>query len=59
MKENLTKHTMWLFPGDFRKLGEYYPQLGSSLVVRQLIREHIEKLESQIETDIPKVDVDL
>jgi len=50
---------MWLFPGDFRKLGEYYPQLGSSLVVRQLIREHIEKLESQIETDSPKVDVDL
>lgn len=52
MKQELSKHTLWLRAGDFKKLGEYYPLQGSSLIIRTLVAKHIEKLEARV-TDAP------
>lgn len=41
-----TKHTLWLREGDFRKLAEIHPELGSSKVVRLLVASHIDKMEA-------------
>ena len=50
-KDKLTKHTMWLREGDFAKLAEMYPDLGSSLIVRKLVSTHIDKIEAQLAQD--------
>lgn len=53
----LTKHTMWLFAGDFQRLGDFYPDFGASIIVRQLIRKHLEDLESKVDSKLPNVEV--
>lgn len=59
--EPLTKHTLWLHEGDFEKLRGYYPELGSSVVVRKLVRAHIRKIEAAAsgETAMPDIEVNL
>lgn len=50
----LQKHTLNLFKGDFDRVGEYYPDLGASVVVRAIVRKWLEKQE---EADAPKDDL--
>lgn len=46
-QEELTKHTLNLFKGDFAKLGEIFPNLGSGVVIRQLVRNFITNTEAK------------
>lgn len=46
-KEETTKHTMHFFAGDIARLQELYPDFGASLIVRQLVRKHLEAIDSQ------------
>lgn len=41
---DLQKHTLHLFAGDFERLKEVYQDLGASIVIRTLVRKHLEKL---------------
>lgn len=41
--EPTQKHTLHLFVGDFQRLGELYPDLSASLIIRKLVRKHIEE----------------
>lgn len=50
--EKLTKHTLNLFEGDFAKLGAIFPNLGSGVVVRQLVRNFIINTEAQQKADV-------
>lgn len=43
--EPLQKHTLFLYEGDFEKLKNYYPQITASVIVRQIVRKFIEKIE--------------
>lgn len=41
-----TRHNIYLYSGDYAKLGEIHPTLPPSEVIRRLIRNHIDKVES-------------
>ena len=51
----LQKHTLFLFAGDFERLGELMPDVSSSKIVRHIIRKTIENLEG--ETPNVKLDI--
>jgi len=58
-KGELSKHTMNLFPGDYAKLQDLYPDIGAATIIRRIVRAWIEKIEqtgnkapSEIEVDI-------
>lgn len=55
MNEDLTKHTLNLYTGDYAKLQALYPDTGAGAIVRRLIRKFLERVESQDQS----VDVDL
>ena len=55
MKPKLSKHTMLLFEGDYEKLQEKYPETGASIVIRNLIRNHLAP--SEIPLDLTKIKV--
>ncbi len=60
LTQDKTKHTLWLYAGDFATLAEMYPDLGASIVVRTLIRKHIERIEKGIEKPkLPKIDMNI
>lgn len=44
----MTKHTLYFYKGDVEKLQSLSPQLGASVVIRRLVRRHIEKLEAAL-----------
>lgn len=41
----MEKVTLNLFKGDYAKLGATYPLAGAALIIRRLVRKHIESLE--------------
>lgn len=47
-KEPMTKHTLFLYKGDMDKLQSLSPELGASIVIRRLVRRHIERLEAKL-----------
>lgn len=55
MNEDLQKHTLNLFAGDYAKLQTLYPDTGAGAIIRRLIRKFLERVESQDQS----VDVDL
>jgi len=40
--EELQKHTLFLFEGDYEKIRATYPQLGAATVIRNIIRRFIQ-----------------
>jgi len=40
--EELRKHTLFLFEGDYEKIRMTYPQLGAATVIRNVIRRFIQ-----------------
>lgn len=44
-EEGLQKHTLNLFPGDYEKLRELYPDVGASVIIRRIVRRFIEQIE--------------
>ncbi len=42
MDDELQKHTLNLFEGDYEKLRELYPDIGAGAVIRRIVRRYIE-----------------
>jgi len=53
----LEKVTLKLYPGDFARLRDFFPEIGASIVVRKLVRNYVQKLEG--DTEVPKIDVEI
>lgn len=45
----LHRHQVLLFRGDFERLGEYYTIRSASDVIRTLVRQHLDKLDEQLQ----------
>lgn len=55
MKGELQKHTLNLFPGDYDKLRNYYPDIGASTIIRRIVRKFVEQIDEHngdVETEI-------
>lgn len=50
--EGLSKHTLNLYPGDYEKLRELYPDVGAGAIIRRIVRRFIE----QVEVSGPSID---
>lgn len=44
-KEELQKHTLLLYAGDYAKLQEHYPTLGAAVVIRRLVRKTLNNID--------------
>lgn len=51
----LHKHTLFLFEGDYQRLQELYPEVGAAIIIRNIVRAHINKVVP--ETDLAEVNV--
>lgn len=59
MSEETQKHTLHFYRGDFQRLQELYPEIGASLIVRKLVRKHIEGIEAKIASEKPTPEKDI
>lgn len=57
IKEELQKHTLMLFAGDFARLQELNPDVGAAHIIRTLIRTYLQKIDPPV--DVTKVKGDL
>jgi hypothetical protein len=48
VKEDLQKHTLHLYTGDFQRLGEIYPDAGASAIIRKLVHAHLSKVDEPV-----------
>lgn len=56
-REQLQKHTLQLFEGDYAKLQELHSDVGAAYIIRTIVRTYIQKVEpspdiSQIQGDV-------
>lgn len=56
MNEDLQKHTLHLFKGDYETLQVRYPEIGAARVIRELVRKYIIQLEGAAQP-LPDVEV--
>lgn len=54
MKDDKTKHTLWLRAGDFEKLRDAYPDIGASAIIRRIVAKVVDSLETE---ETPKIDM--
>jgi hypothetical protein len=47
MKNELQKHTLNLFPGDYAKLQQFFPDIGAATIIRRVVHKFIEQIEEQ------------
>lgn len=45
-EENLSKHTLNLYEGDYSRIQELYPEMGAGAIIRRLVRDFITRIES-------------
>lgn len=45
--EELQKHTLNLFSGDYEKIQSFYPDVGAAVIIRKVIRHYIEQVEAK------------
>ena len=45
-ESKLSKHTLNLYKGDYNKLRQLYPDIGAGAVIRRIIRNYIDRIES-------------
>lgn len=51
-KEDLQKHTLNLYPGDYDRLRLLFPDIGAGAVIRRLVRKFLDQTEGQaVEVD--------
>jgi len=48
-----------LFKGEFARLSELYPKVGVSKVVRELVHDHLRKIEEAAAASVPAPRIDL
>lgn len=58
MSDDLQKHTLNLWRGDYERLQQLYPDIGAGPVIRGVIRKFIEQCEST-PTVTPQVETNL
>lgn len=46
-KADLSKHTLNLFPGDYAKLQDLYPDIGAATIIRRIVRAFITQIEEK------------
>lgn len=52
----LHKHTLLLFEGDYQALQDLYPEVGAAVIVRNLIRAHLKKVNDPMDLSGIKVE---
>lgn len=58
MSDELQKHTLNLFAGDYEELQHLYPDHGAGPIIRSIVRRFIEQCKSA-ETFAPNVETQL
>ena len=58
-EEELQKHTLHLYAGDYAKLRAAYPEIGAAIVIRRAVRGLLKQLESGGGGFDPQVEVNL
>lgn len=43
--DGLQKHTLNLYPGEYQKLRDFYPDIGAGAVIRRLVHQYIKQIE--------------
>jgi hypothetical protein len=54
-KSDLSKHTLNLFPGDYAKLQQFYPDIGAATIIRRIVRAFVTQIEekgTEVEAEI-------
>lgn len=57
--EDLTKHTLNLFAGDYAKLQSLFPDVGAGVVIRKVVRDFLSKIEGSTKPSKVKAEVKL
>jgi hypothetical protein len=57
--EELQKHTLHLFQGDYHRLQIAYPNEGAALIIRTLVRAHLTKIDPPVDTSKIRSNVDV
>lgn len=55
-RERLKKHTIRLHSGDVAKLDSAYPTIGHNRIIRQLVRDFVQRLQAASAT--PEIELD-
>lgn len=58
-KAELQKHTLNLYPGDYAKLQEFYPDVGAATIIRRVVRKFIEQIEAGGADNVPQVSTEI
>jgi len=56
--EDKTKHTLYLYTGDFERLQNMFPELGASIIVRKLVRNFLTDIDNGVEAVTPDMKAD-
>jgi len=46
-KIELKKHTLNLYPGDYSKLQDMFPDIGAATIIRRIVRTFINRVEEK------------
>jgi hypothetical protein len=56
----ISKHTLNLFAGDYERLQSLYgTRIGAAKIIRDLVRAHIKRVESNAAQKMPTVDLEM
>lgn len=58
-EDELTKHTLHLFTGDYDKIRELFPDIGAAVIIRRIVRQYVERVEAQPKAATPDVTVQI
>lgn len=56
--EELQKHTLMLYHGDYEELRALYPDVGAAVVIRRLIRQFLDQIKTN-PSAAPQVEVEI
>jgi hypothetical protein len=59
IKDQLQKHTLQLFAGDYAKLQELHPEVGAAHIIRNMIRTYIRKVDPPVDTTSIRSQIDV
>lgn len=58
-ENELRKHTLNLYEGDYEKLRELYPDVGAGAIIRRIVRRFIEQVEVNGASIDAKVEIEI
>jgi hypothetical protein len=58
-REDLQKHTLQLFAGDYAKLQELHQDVGAAHIIRTIVRSYIQKVDPTVDVTHIKGEVDV